>query len=263
MERRKLLKNLSIGAVGVTAISLGWNFRDLVLASKKEQKIKANWGYIGEKGPESWGKLSPEFSSCELGTAQSPINIESPIEAKLNQLEFDYQSSPLRIINNGHTIQVNYQSGSVLKLDGESYELVQFHFHHPSEHKVNDQNFPMELHLVHQNEKGSLAVVGVFLKQGKANKALETIWKALPEKQGKEQIIPNIEINASELLPTDQEFYRYYGSLTTPPCSEKVNWIVYQKPIEVSIAQVQKFSKLFPINARPVQNLNRRFLLSS
>ena len=263
MERRKLLKNLSIGAVGVTAISLGWNFRDLVLASKKEQKIKANWGYIGEKGPESWGKFSPEFSSCELGTAQSPINIESPIEAKLNQLEFDYQSSPLRIINNGHTIQVNYQSGSVLKLDGESYELVQFHFHHPSEHKVNDQNFPMELHLVHQNEKGSLAVVGVFLKQGKANKALETIWKALPEKQGKEQIIPNIEINASELLPTDQEFYRYYGSLTTPPCSEKVNWIVYQKPIEVSIAQVQKFSKLFPINARPVQNLNRRFLLSS
>lgn len=263
MERRKLLRNLSIGAVGVTAISLGWNFRDLVLASKQEKKMKAHWGYIGEKGPENWGKLSPEFSSCELGTAQSPINIESPIEANLDRLEFNYQSSPLRILNNGHTIQVNYQSGSLLELDGESYELVQFHFHHPSEHKVNDENFPMELHLVHQNEKGSLAVVGVFLKQGEANKALEAIWEVLPEKQGKEQIIPNVEINAFELLPTDQVFYRYYGSLTTPPCSEKVNWIVYQEPIEVSTAQVQKFAKLFPINARPVQNLNRRFLLSS
>ena len=261
MERRKLLRNLSIGAVGVTAISLGWKFRDLVVASK--QKEKPHWGYIGEEGAENWSKLSPEFSSCELGIAQSPINIESPIEAKLNELEFDYQNSPLRIINNGHTIQVNYQSGSVLKLDGESYELVQFHFHHPSEHKVNDQNFPMELHLVHQNKKGSLAVVGVFLKQGEANKALEAIWKVLPDKQGKEQRIPNVEINASELLPTDQEFYRYYGSLTTPPCSETVNWIVYQQPIEVSVAQVEKFSKLFPINARPVQNLNRRFLLSS
>ncbi len=261
MQRRKLLRDLSIGAVGVTAISLGWNFRDLVVASK--QKEKPHWGYIGEQGPENWGKLSPEFSSCDLGTAQSPININSPIEANLDELEIDYQSSPLRIINNGHTIQVNYQSESVLKLDGETYKLVQFHFHHPSEHKVNSQNFPMELHLVHQNEKGSLAVLGVFLKQGKANKALESIWEVLPEKKGKEQIIPNVEINASELLPTDKEFYRYYGSLTTPPCSEKVNWIVYKKPIEVSVAQVQKFSKLFPLNARPVQNLNRRFLLGS
>ena len=105
--------------------------------------------------------------------------------------------------------------------------------------------------------------MGVFLKQGKVNQALESIWEVLPEKQGKEQRIPNVEINASQLLPIDKEFYRYYGSLTTPPCSEKVNWIVYQKPIEVSIAQVQKFAKLFPINARPVQQLNSRFLLSS
>ncbi len=261
MRRRKLLRDLSIGTVGVTAISLGWNFRDLVVASK--QKEKPHWGYIGEGGPENWGKLSPEFSSCDLGTAQSPINISSPIEANLDGLEFNYQKSPLHIINNGHTIQVNYQSESALKLDGETYKLVQFHFHNPSEHKVNDRNFPMELHLVHQNEKGSLAVVGVFLKQGKVNKALEPIWEVLPEKEGKEQIIPNVEINASELLPTDKEFYRYFGSLTTPPCSEKVNWIVYQKPIEVSAAQLQKFAKLFPFNARPVQNLNRRFLLSS
>ena len=261
MERRKLLRDLSIGAVGVTAISLGWNFRDLVVASK--QKEKPHWGYIGEEGPENWSKLSPEFSSCELGTAQSPININSPIEANLSRLEFNYQSSPLRIINNGHTIQVNYQPGSILKLDEESYELVQFHFHHPSEHKVNDRNFPMELHLVHKNKKGFFAVVGVFLQKGKENKALEAIWEVLPEKQGKEQIIPNVEVKASELVPTDQEFYRYYGSLTTPPCSEKVNWIVYQKPIEISNTQVEKFSKLFPINARPVQNLNRRFLLSS
>ena len=261
MQRRKLLRNLSIGTVGVTAIYLGWNFRDLVLGSKQEKK--PSWGYIGKKGPKNWSKLSPEFSSCELGTVQSPINIESPIKANLTRLEFNYQSSPLGIINNGHTIQVNYQRGSLLRLDGELYELVQFHFHHPSEHKVNDQSFPMELHLVHKSPKGSLAVVGVFLKQGKANKTLESIWEVLPEKQGKEQKISNVEINASELLPIDQEFYRYYGSLTTPPCSEKVHWIVYQKPIEISTAQVQKFSKLFPLNARPVQKLNRRFLLRS
>ena len=262
MQRRKLLKNLTCGGVGFAAATTGLSFHSLVLASNKANK--PHWGYIGEEGPNNWGKLSPEFSICKSGRTQSPINIDSSaIGADLPRLEINYGNSPLKVINNGHTIQVNYESGSFLNIDGESYELLQFHFHHPSEHKIDNQSFPMELHLVHQNHKGAFAVLGVLLKQGEENKTLESIWKALPKTEGSEQTIADVTINASNLLPADRSSYRYHGSLTTPPCSENVHWIVLQKPVEVSNLQMQTFAELFPMNARPVQSLNRRFLLRS
>lgn len=262
MQRRKLLKNLALGGVGFAATTAGLSLSSSVLASNKTSKV--HWGYIGEEGPSNWAKLSPEFSSCKSGRSQSPINIDSSaIGADLPGLEINYGKSPLKIINNGHTIQVNYEPGSFLSIDGESYELVQFHFHHPSEHKIDNESFPMELHLVHQNHQGAFAVLGVLLKQGQENKTLQSIWNALPQTRGSEQTIGDVTINATDLLPTNRSSYRYHGSLTTPPCSENVHWIVLQQPVEISNPQVQTFAELFPMNARPVQSLNRRFLLRS
>lgn len=263
MQRRKLLKDLAFSGVGLATTTLGLSFHSSVLASNKTNKT--NWGYIGKEGPSNWAKLSPEFSSCKSGRSQSPINIDSSaIGAELPGLEVNYGNSPLKIINNGHTIQVNYEPGSFLSINGESYELLQFHFHHPSEHKIDNQSFPMELHLVHRNHEGAFAVLGVLLKQGEEeNKTLQNIWKSIPKTRRGEEITSNITINANELLPTDLSSYRYHGSLTTPPCSENVHWIVLQKPVEISNLQVQTFAELFPMNARPVQSLNRRFLLRS
>ncbi len=262
MQRRKLLKNLTLSGVGLAATTAGLNFHSSVLASNKTNKV--HWGYIGEDGPSNWAKLSPEFSSCKAGRSQSPINIDSSaIGADLPELEINYGNSPLKIINNGHTIQVNYEPGSFLTINGESYELVQFHFHHPSEHKIDNESFPMELHLVHRNHQGAFAVLGVLLKQGEENKTLESVWKAIPNTQAGKEVTSDVTINASNLLPTDLSSYRYHGSLTTPPCSENVHWIVLQKPVEVSNLQVQTFAELFPMNARPIQSLNRRFLLRS
>ena len=262
IRRRKLLKNLTLSGIGFSATAAGVSFHSSVLASNKKSKVY--WGYIGKEGPKNWAELSPEFSSCKLGKSQSPINIESSaIGADLPGLEINYQDSPLKIINNGHTIQVNYQPGSVLKMEGESYELLQFHFHHPSEHKIDNESFPMELHLVHQNNQGAFAVLGVLIKQGKENKALESIWKSITYAPRDKEISSDATINASDLLPTDMSSYRYHGSLTTPPCSENVHWIVLQKPVEVSNLQLQTFAEVFPMNARPIQSLNRRFLLRS
>ena len=260
MNRRQLLRNSLVTASGLAASSL-FGCNSLLSASKESGKT--SWGYIGKKGPENWGNLSSDFDVCQSGKTQSPINLQSMLEADLPPLKINYQTSPLRIINNGHTIQVNYQPGSILTLGDEVFELLQFHFHHPSEHKVENNAFPMELHLVHKSEKGALAVIGIFLKEGKVNPALEKIWQKMPMKQGGEQTISNIIINAADFLPKDKDYYRYFGSLTTPPCSETVNWIVLKEPVEMNMKQVQKFAQVFPMNARPIQNIERRFVLKS
>lgn len=257
MDRRQLLRKGLLTATGIAASSL-FGCNTLTSATKEEGK---SWGYIGDKGAENWGNLSSEFEVCQLGKSQSPVNLQSAIDADLPPLKINYKDSPLRIINNGHTIQVNYQPGSFLTLDNEPYELLQFHFHHPSEHKIEGKPLPMELHLVHKNQKGDLAVIGVFLKEGAANPALQKVWQAMPTKKGREKTLSNVNINASELLPENQDYYRYFGSLTTPPCSETVNWIVLKQPVEISSPQVKKFAQIFPMNARPVQLVQRRFLL--
>ncbi len=256
MNRRQLLTKSLIASIGITASSLIGS--TLISASKEKGKA---WGYIGEKGPDNWGNLSEDFYACQSGTSQSPVNLESAVDADLPELKINYQNTPLRIINNGHTIQVNYRSGSILTLDDEVYELLQFHFHNPSEHQVEGKALPMELHLVHKSKKGSLAVVGIFLKEGQENPTLQKIWSEIPMHKSNEKTISNININAFDLLPKNKDYYRYFGSLTTPPCSETVNWIVLKQPVGISIQQLQKFAKVFPMNARPVQQIERRFLL--
>ncbi|MEM6754146.1 MAG: carbonic anhydrase [Cyanobacteria bacterium P01_C01_bin.38] len=257
MDRRKLLKKGLLAATGIATSSL---FGCSTLTSATKLKGKS-WGYIGEKGPENWGTLSSEFAVCQSGKNQSPVNLQSAVDADLPELKIDYKDSPLRIINNGHTIQVNYQPGSFLTLDNQRFELLQFHFHHPSEHEVDGVTLPMELHLVHKNQKGALAVIGIFLKEGEANPTLQKVWQAMPMKKSREKTVSDVSINASNLLPEDQDYYRYFGSLTTPPCSETVNWIVLKEYVEISSPQVKKFAQVFPMNARPVQLVQSRFLL--
>ncbi len=258
MDRRKLIKYSLMGIAGGT---LGGSLPSIVKAAGD----KLNWGYIGVNGAENWGQLSPNFKACQFGEQQSPINLKSSVTASgLDEISINYRRAPLRIINNGHTIQVNHESGSTITLNGKTFELLQFHFHHPSEHELNSNSYPMEVHLVHQGANGELAVLGIFMERGSSrNNTLESIWSALPENEGPEQIRPEILIDPSSLLPTQKAYFRYNGSLTTPPCSEIVNWVVYKEPIQVSDAQIEKFASVVGMNARPIQSINRRFLLES
>lgn len=274
MERRRVLQVLALGSAG-TALGLGTTSLYQAMAGETGH----HWGYVGEVGPDHWGELSPEFQVCGLGREQSPIDLQHPVSADLSPLTLAYQPVPLKLINNGHTIQVNIDGdtssdhgrddnahnsgGNTLELDGKTYPLKQFHFHHPSEHTISGAAFPMEIHFVHIHDDGSIAVLGVFIKAGAENPALQPIWEAMPFHESEVLTVRNATINPSDLLPSQGETFRYFGSLTTPPCSEIVSWLVFQTPIEASQAQIDQFGLIFAHNARPVQPQNRRLLLES
>lgn len=222
-----------------------------------------SWTYSGEHGPEHWGDLSSEFSACAIGKAQSPIDIRNPRSAQLPPIKFSYRASPLKIINNGHTIQVNYAPGSTISVGSETYELKQFHFHHPSEEKINGQSYPMGVHLVHQNKAGKLAVVALLIEEGEANQLISTLWDNLPPEEGKELDLHRVKVDVTHLLPASRKYYIFSGSLTTPTCSEGVTWYVLQMPTPTSSAQISKFAAIYPLNSRPVQPLNDRIVQKS
>jgi carbonic anhydrase len=207
--------------------------------------------------------MDPAYTLCATGLEQSPIDIASTTPLNPADLQFAYQPGGLTIVNNGHTIQANYNAGSTVQIDGQPYELLQFHFHRPSEHTVDGDNPPMELHLVHRNGAQELAVVGLFLVEGVENAALAPVFDHMPAEEGEPEPIEDVTIHAADLLPADQSYWRYDGSLTTPPCSEAVKWHVMQTPVEVSAAQLAAYEAIFHGNARPVQPLNaREFILS-
>ena len=222
-----------------------------------------HWTYEGKEGPEHWGDLQAGYGTCKLGHNQSPIDIRQTTKAQLPPLEFNYQAAPLKVIDNGHTIQVNYAPGSTVTINGARYELLQFHFHTPSEESINGHRYDLVAHLVHKNAEGKLAVVGVLFKQGAENPTLRTIWDALPKEKGKEQEAAGVKIDAAALLPADRGYYNFPGSLTTPPCSEEVNWFVLKTPVEMSAAQLKRFHQLYQHNARPLQPLNGRVVKES
>ena len=224
---------------------------------------RSHWSYEGEGGPAKWGELSADFKTCALGTEQTPIDLRDAIKARVGPPIIGYRKMPMTILNNGHTIQVNTPSGCELELSGTLYSLVQFHFHHPSEHLLAGKAQAMELHLVHKSATGSLAVVGVFIEPGGENRGLAPIWAAMPVNETPARLVDGVTIDPASLLPKARGYYRYMGSLTTPPCSEGLTWTVFRTPIEASPEQIRQFATLFPHNARPVQSLNRRFLLES
>lgn len=219
----------------------------------------AAWEYSGDTGPDKWAKLSPEYGAC-AGSNQSPINLTGFIDAKLAPIVFDYKVGSANILNNGHTVQVNTLPGDFITVDNIQFELKQFHFHVPSENLIHGKSFPMEAHLVHADKHGNLAVVAVMVTEGAANKALEKAWAQMPEKGEMHDL--TADISPLEILPANRDYYRFNGSLTTPPCSEGVRWLVMKQPISASKAQIEKFlAVVHHHNNRPVQPVNARPVL--
>src|SRR6516225_2975962 len=217
-----------------------------------------HWTYAGAEGPNDWGKLDPGFAACSNGHTQSPIDIKNAKKADLPPLKFDYNPVALNIIDNGHTIQINYAPGSTLTVGDKTYTLKQFHFHHPSEEHINGHGYDMVAHLVHADEQGHLAVVAVLLKKGSSNALIETLWKNLPSDKEKALEIPGVTVNVKDLLPAHYAYYTFAGSLTTPPCSEGVTWYVLKEQTALSNEQIADFAKIYPLNARPIQPTNGR-----
>jgi carbonic anhydrase len=222
---------------------------------------QAHWDYMGIDGPTHWGMLDAGYMVCEKGREQSPIDVKTFQDPQApSPLVFHYQSSPVHVVNNGHTVQVNYKAGSTVLYNGEEYELRQFHFHDPSEHHIDGKTYPMEMHLVHQSRSGHLLVIGVLVQIGEENRILDEAGKWVEQKLGHrvpiegEDIRSGLVLNVKDLLPKDtSHFYSYHGSLTTPPCSEGVQWIILKEHIEVSEQQVQRFVSTIGTNARPIQ----------
>jgi carbonic anhydrase len=230
-----------------------------------------HWEYEGEAGPENWGGLHPDFETCSIGEAQSPINITEDDIDFVNESEFpsidvDYHPSAINLVHNGHTIQLNYDEGSTLSIDEEVYNLLQFHFHIPSEHTIEGENFPMEMHLVHRNEEGELAVMGVMLDVDEdgieeASDVFDLIFSELPDEEGEYSM--DGEVNAADFLPETVQILTYQGSLTTPPCSEGVTWMLSGQQLFVAQQIIDDFGAVFEFNNRPTQPLNERPLTLS
>jgi carbonic anhydrase len=246
-------KYLSIAAVSIL-VSIAILLSPLVLFA---DGVQPDWGYSGHKSPTEWGKLSPGYTKCELGAEQSPIDIKNTTKGSSAPITFNYKSSPLVVVNNGHTIQANYAAGSSMTVDGEKYELLQFHFHTPSEHHIAGKVSAIEVHLVHRNAVGKLAVVGVMMNRGKEHPLIAKVWQAIPP-FGKMMTVKNVAINAANLLPVNRSYYSYAGSLTTPPCTEGVKWHVLTTAISLSPKQIDRFKDLYPVDARPIQLLGDR-----
>jgi carbonic anhydrase len=221
---------------------------------------EVHWSYEGDNGPQAWGKLKPEFNLCATGKRQSPINIEdgATLQGPAEPVRFDYTPSNGTVVNNGHTIQVDVQGENSITVRGSSFSLLQFHFHTPSEEQINYKRFSMVVHLVHKNAEGQLAVVAVLLEPGEPNPAIERVWTYMPLDTADRVRMPLGMLNLNELLPADQRYYQFMGSLTTPPCTEGVLWLVLKQPVTISRAQLKLFTQLYAHNARPVQAINAR-----
>jgi carbonic anhydrase len=229
-----------------------------IVEAPAQEQSPSHWEYSGKDGPKNWGKLNPAYSTCSMGHNQSPINITGAKKSDLPALSFAYSKAPLNIVNNGHTIQVNYPPGSSLTVGGTTYALKQFHFHHPSEEHVDGRGYDLVAHLVHADDAGHLAVVAVLFQVGGPSAFLDTFWKNIPEEKDKDVVVPTVILNVADLLPATLGYYTFEGSLTTPPCSEGVTWFVLKTPVSLSTAQLESFAKRYPRDARPIQPANGR-----
>ena len=219
-----------------------------------------HWAYDGETSPAKWGELKPEFHTCKDGVNQSPINLTGFIDGDLKDIKYDYKTGSTDIVNNGHTVQVNIASGSSIEVDGIKFELKQFHFHTPSENNINGKSFPLEAHFVHASKDGELAVVALMFKDGEANDMLAKLWNKMPMKAGDKNTLKIEEVTS--ILPKGRDYYRFNGSLTTPPCTEGVRWIVLEEAVTLSKEQKETFAKVMGhANNRPIQSTNARVII--
>ncbi|MFI5014981.1 MAG: carbonic anhydrase [Hyphomicrobiales bacterium] len=251
MDRRDFVKALAAAAAC-----------PLCAGAARAAEAGPHWSYEGATGTRNWGRLSSGFRACATGTRQSPLDIVEPIRADLPALAIDYRGGVAELVNNGHTIQANMAKGSTLSAGKQRYDLIQFHFHHPGEHQIDSKSFAMECHFVHADSAGALGVLGVLMVEGAANPAFAGIVELMPKKEGVAKTgLGGIDPKA--LLPAGRAYYRYSGSLTIPPCSEEVDWMLFADTITVAASDIAEFATLYKMNARPAQKGFRRFVLQS
>lgn len=210
------------------------------------------WSYEGETGPANWARINPDWAVCGSGTRQSPIDLRDGMKVDLEQITFDYRQSGFNVVDNGHTIQVAVGFGNYITVQNRSYELVQFHFHRPSEERINGRGTEMVVHLVHKDAEGRLAIVAVLLERGAQNSMIQTVWNNLPLEKN-DTVTPSVTLDVNHILPAKRDYFTFMGSLTEPPCTEGVLWLVMKQPMPASPAQMALFSRLYPLNARPIQ----------
>jgi carbonic anhydrase len=232
------------------------------LAANPAQQMHVHWGYDGEGAPANWGKLDPKNSTCDIGKRQSPIDIRPGISVDLEPIKFNYKPTKYRVLDNGHTIQVNVGAGSTIEVQGKRFELAQFHFHKPSEERINGRPYPMVIHFVHKDWDDNLAVIAVLLDEGSENPTLQSIWNNMPLEASSEVLAGDV-IEPMRLMPDNRAYWTYMGSLTTPPCTENVLWMVMKNPQQVSPEQIGIFARLYKNNARPIQPSNGRLIKES
>lgn len=222
------------------------------LSAAQDHHPEHTWDYGETRGPSHWGELKPEFAPCKNGCRQSPIDIHNPQKADLLPIQFDYKSSPLHIVDNGHTVTITYAAGSFMSGGGKKYALKQFHFHRPSEETINGEGYDMVVHLVHADDEGKLAVVAILLQEGEDNPLIRELWSHLPKQKEEDESFDEVQIDVAGLLPADRGYYTFPGSLTTPPCTENVMWFVLKHPLTVSAAEIERFSKLYRTTRGPL-----------
>jgi carbonic anhydrase len=237
----------------------------VLLPAGPRAQWKTPWTY---EGASHWSDLDPEYAACNAGREQSPIDIRDAQKIELPALRFEYKSGPLKyLINNGYTIRVNYHdapgSGNFLIVGDVRYQLTQFHFHRPSEEYIHGKPYDMVVHMMHQSSDGKIAGVAILLKAGRANATIRQIWEHMPTAKGKEEEVAGVEVNPAGLLPRDDAYYTYMGSLTAPPCTEGVTWFVLKTPVEISADEIDAFARLYPHDVRPIQPLNGRVVKES
>ncbi|ATD64060.1 carbonate dehydratase [Janthinobacterium svalbardensis] len=221
-----------------------------------------HWSYEGDSGPANWSKINVDWAKCSNGSRQSPIDIRDGMKVELEQISFDYHPSSFNVLDNGHTVQVGVSGGNYITVQNRMFELQQFHFHRPSEERINGKAFEMVVHLVHRDAEGRLAVLALLLERGAPQATIQTVWNNLPLEKF-ETMQPTILLDPAEMLPARRDYYTYMGSMTEPPCSEGVLWLVMKQPVQASPAQMALFSRLYPLNARPVQPGNGRIIKES
>jgi carbonic anhydrase len=256
MANGRLVRSLMAAALTLGSLPL-------VLSAQENNNDAHHWSYSGKQGPKHWAELDPQFEACKKGKWESPIDVKQATISDLPALVFNYSGAPLNIVDNGHTVMVTYAPGSTLTVGNNKYELKQFHFHHPSEERIHGMQFDMVVHLVHQDSKGHVAVVAVLLKQGRENSMVGQLRAKVPAEKEHPVKLPELLINAADILPNNLGYYTFPGSLTTPPCTEGVIWYVVKTPMEISSEQLDWFTKLYPSDARPIQPLHGRTILET
>ncbi|OJV12011.1 MAG: hypothetical protein BGO27_00270 [Alphaproteobacteria bacterium 33-17] len=239
---------------------IAYGFLSVITLNNMYANDKESWTYTGEKGAENWGKIHPDYTVCETGKVQSPVNIKNYVEADLESIKYNYIKGSGKIIDKGLNFQLNFDSGNTIIAEKKTYELLQIHFHTPSEYHISNEAYPMELHLVHkEKDSNTLAVIGIMFEEGEANTEIEKMFKAIPSGDAKEVTIDNLDL--LKLLPKDEKYFRFIGSLTTPPCDEGVNWFVMQQPITASKEQIEMYKNKYKMNARPLQNNEHQLII--